>query len=96
MLDGSQLDWKSYRGKVVLVDFWATWCGPCRAEVPNVMKMYRDYHDKGFEVLGISLDDRREQAESYIKQEEIPWPTMFSDKSSERGWRHPMEYRALF
>ncbi|MGI9428323.1 MAG: TlpA family protein disulfide reductase [Bythopirellula sp.] len=93
LLDGSQLDWKSYRGKVVLVDFWATWCGPCRAEVPNVLKMYRDYHDKGFEVLGISLDERREQAESYIRQEEIPWSTMFSDNPTERGWRHPMALR---
>jgi len=55
--------------------------------------MYRDYHDKGFEVLGISLDDQREQAESYIKQKEIPWPTMFSDNPSERRWQHPMAVR---
>ena len=93
MLDGSKLDWESYRGKVVLVDFWATWCGPCRAEVPNVMKMYKAYHDKGFEVLGISLDERREQAESYIKQTEIPWASMFSDNPSERGWNNPMAVR---
>jgi len=90
MLDGSELDWESYRGKVVLVDFWATWCGPCRAEVPNVLKMYQAYHDKGFEVLGISLDEQSEQAETYIKQTKIPWPTMFSENPAERGWRNPM------
>ena len=93
MLDGSRLDWESYRGKVVLVDFWATWCGPCRAEVPNVLKMYQAYHDKGFEVLGISLDERREQADSYIKQTNIPWASMFSDNPSERGWNNPMAVR---
>ncbi len=90
MLDGSELDWDSYRGKVVLVDFWATWCGPCRAEVPNVLNMYRAYHDKGFEVLGISLDSKAEEAEAYIEQAEIPWPTMLSKDKSQRGWQHPM------
>jgi len=90
MLDGSDLDWESYRGKVVLVDFWATWCGPCRAEVPNVLNMYRAYHDKGFEVLGISLDATAEDAEAYIKQSEIPWPTMFSKDETKRRWQHPM------
>ena len=93
LLDGSKLDWESYRGKVVLVDFWATWCGPCRAEVPNVLKMYQAYHDKGFEVLGISLDERREQADSYIKQTNIPWASMFSDNPAERGWNNPMAVR---
>ena len=55
----------SYRGKVVLVDFWATWCGPCMREVPNVVSAYSKYHEKGFEVLGISLD--REKAEGQLK-----------------------------
>ena len=90
LLDGAELDWESYRGKVVLVDFWATWCPPCRQEVPNVLRLYRAYHEKGFEVVGISLDSRREQAESYIEQFDIPWPNLFSENENERKWEHPM------
>ena len=90
LLDGSELDWKSYQGKVVLVDFWATWCGPCRQEVPNILKLYKDYHEKGFDVVGISLDAQQEEAESYIEQYEIPWPNLFSPNEDERRWEHPM------
>ena len=90
LLDGSELDWESYRGKVVLVDFWATWCGPCRQEVPNVLRLYEQYHDQGFEVLGVSLDDEKEQAESYISQYSLPWPNLYSEKPGEQGWDAPM------
>ena len=55
--DGRAVDLKTLRGKVVLIDFWATWCGPCKAEIPNVKKVYAAYHDKGFEVVGIALED---------------------------------------
>ncbi len=90
LLDGSPLDWESYRGKVVLVDFWATWCGPCRAEVPNVLQLYQAYHEKGFEVLGISLDTQRSDAEAYIQQMQLPWATVFSEDKEQRGWEHPL------
>ena len=90
LMDGTELDWESYRGKVVLVDFWATWCGPCRMEVPNVLRLYDKYHEQGFEVVGVSLDAELEQAESYISQYEIPWPNLFSPNEDERAWEAPM------
>ncbi|MBX3427417.1 MAG: TlpA family protein disulfide reductase [Pirellulales bacterium] len=89
LLDGTDLDWSQYEGKVVLVDFWATWCGPCRAELPNVLNMYKSYHEQGFEVLGISLDDDPKQAASFIEKMEIPWATLFSDDKNARGWEDP-------
>ena len=56
-VDGREVDLKRLRGKVVLIDFWATWCGPCIAELPNVKKVYADYHARGFEVVGIALEE---------------------------------------
>ncbi|MEM9351574.1 MAG: TlpA disulfide reductase family protein [Planctomycetota bacterium] len=90
LLGGGELDWKSYRGKVVLVDFWASWCGPCRAEVPNVLRMYQAYREKGFDVVGINLDATEEQANSYIVQMELPWPNLFNQDEAAREWEHPM------
>lgn len=57
--DGRKVDLKDLRGKVVLIDFWATWCGPCIAELPNVKKVYSEYHDKGFEIVGIALENAK-------------------------------------
>jgi thiol-disulfide isomerase/thioredoxin len=89
-LDGAEIDWDSYRGKVVLVDYWATWCGPCRAEVPNVLENYLKYHDKGFDVVGISLDKERNDAEEYVQQTNIPWPSLYHESSDQSGWQNPM------
>jgi thiol-disulfide isomerase/thioredoxin len=73
-LEGKSLNSADYRGKVVLVDFWATWCGPCKAEIPNIKQNYTNYHDKGFEVVGISLDTGpSEKLVDFVKKEEVPW-----------------------
>jgi thiol-disulfide isomerase/thioredoxin len=90
LLSGGKVDWESYRGKVVLVDFWATWCGPCRAEVPNILEMYEAYHDKGFEVLGVSLDETPEAAKKYKAEMKLPWDSLFPTSEDDRGWNNPL------
>lgn len=92
LLDGEQVDWQSYRGKVVLVDFWATQCPPCIKELPNVKEAYRTYHDKGFEVLGICLDSDKEAVERFLKTHKVPWQTLFHHELGEEAtwWEHPM------
>lgn len=88
-LNGSPFDPKTVAGKVVLVDFWATWCGPCVAEIPNVMEQYQKYRDKGFEVIGVSLDDDVEALKAFVDERKIPWPILF-EKPGGQGWRHPL------
>jgi peroxiredoxin len=67
----------SFEGKVLLVDFWATWCGPCREEMPNVKKVYAQYKDQGFAILGVSLDREQSALDAYVKEQGIEWPQVF-------------------
>jgi thiol-disulfide isomerase/thioredoxin len=90
LLGGGQLDWKSYRGKVVLIDIWATWCPHCREEMPGVLEAYRTYHDKGLEVLGVSLDESPEDAKKYVKDSHLPWDNMLQQNPKERYFNHPL------
>ena len=76
-LDGRPLDWSAYRGKTVLVDFWATWCGPCRAELPQLKNYHESYRSRGFEVIGICLDEEREKLDEFLGETELPWVTLF-------------------
>lgn len=71
------------RGKVVLLDFWASWCRPCRMENPNVVRLYHQYKDKGFEVFSVSLDNNRDGWLNAIKSDGLIWPNHVSDL---RGW----------
>jgi peroxiredoxin len=70
-----------FRGKVVLIDFWATWCVPCCAEVPNVVATFQKYHDQGFEVIGVSLDKDRKKLLDFTMENKMTWQEYFDGKS---------------
>lgn len=80
--EGKELALSDLRGKVVLVDFWASWCGPCRRENPHVVKLYNKYKDAGFTILGVSLDNKRERWLRAIEQDQLEWPHI----SDLKGW----------
>jgi thiol-disulfide isomerase/thioredoxin len=71
--DGATYSLSQLRGKITLIDFWASWCGPCRRENPNVVQMYNKYHSKGFDILGVSLDSDGERWKAAIQQDGLPW-----------------------
>ncbi len=75
-MDGSRFDVTELRGKVVLVDFWATWCGPCLGEVPNMRRNFARYHDRGFEIVGVSMDEDRDALVTHLAKENYPWTTL--------------------
>jgi peroxiredoxin len=88
-VDGREIDLKDFSGKVVLIDFWATWCGPCIGQVPELKKVYETYHSKGFEILGISLDDKKDALLAFTKKHEMPWPQFFDGKH----WNNEISFR---
>ena len=87
--DDQVLKLSSLQGKVVLIDFWASWCGPCRRENPNVVAVYKAYHEKqfkcgeGFEVFSVSLDNNKTAWKKAIEKDELTWPSHVCDY---KGW----------
>jgi len=89
-LEGLKFDWGKYKGKVVLVDFWATWCGPCLEEMPNIRKNYDRYHDQGFEVVGVNMDEDMQSLRRFMDFHKLPWTSVLGADPNARGWDNPM------
>jgi thiol-disulfide isomerase/thioredoxin/outer membrane lipoprotein-sorting protein len=84
-LNGKQITLAQFKGKVVLIDFWATWCGPCIAELPNVQKVYAKYKAKGFDIIGVSLDDSQAAVAKFVKEKQMPWTHIWDNPANEKG-----------
>jgi thiol-disulfide isomerase/thioredoxin len=83
LLDGSEVSLDSYLGKVVLIDFWAVYCRPCLVEINSMLEYYPDMRPDGFEIVGVNLDEDRDDVTSYVDKKNIPWPVIYSGKAWE-------------
>jgi thiol-disulfide isomerase/thioredoxin len=92
--DGHHIDLAEMKGKVVLIDFWGTWCGPCVGEIPNIKKVYEKHHDAGFEVIGVNVGDDKETLAKFLKENEVAWPQIqfVDDKGKEQPNKVAQQY----
>jgi len=88
-LDGNTVDVSQMKSKVVIIDFWATWCGPCTGEIPSLVELYNLFHNKGLEIVGISLDTDRGKLKSFLSEHKMKWPQYYDGK----GWQNEISSR---
>jgi thiol-disulfide isomerase/thioredoxin len=88
-VDGREVDLEKLRGKGVLIDFWASWCGPCMMEMPKVKAAYDKLHPQGFEIIGINLDEDKDQMQRVLAKSNMTWPQSFDGKK----WDGPLVER---
>ncbi len=88
-VDGSAVDLTQWRGKYVLVEFWASWCPDCLRETPDVLAAFSKYHEKGLDVVGVSLDHDKDALIGFLKKHRVPWPQMYDGK----GWEAEVPVR---
>jgi thiol-disulfide isomerase/thioredoxin len=92
-ITGRKVDLKDYRGKLVLIDFWATWCPLCVEAMPHVKSLYQKYHDQGLEIIGVNLDNAEpegslDRVKQFVAENQIPWPQFYQDN----GWESPFSH----
>ena len=93
-MDGTAFSTDSLKGKVILVDLWATWCGPCVRELPHVAKIYQKYHDQGLEVVGVSCDRKAEDLKKFLEShKEFTWTQLYDPKLPE--WETAKQFGVL-
>ena len=82
-VDGHLRKWSEFAGKPVVINFWATWCGPCRREIPVLKRLYAEYNPRGVEIIGMSTDQQtRSNVVPFVKQMEIPWVVIYADRGA--------------
>jgi peroxiredoxin len=94
-ISGKTQSLADYKGKVVLLDFWATWCVPCKVEMPNVIRVHKKFNKQGFEIIGISLDNDRAALDKFIEANGMTWPQIFDGRGWQSGVAEKYKIRAI-